>query len=169
MGIGIMLRGGGSGYAHQNYLSSLEPEIQWSSGLARVSSRGLEVETWIWELSPWKRWCNAQMVWLHVCKAHEHIEHNMWALTLSRQEAQGSRKTDQVRKEGVKKMGGHMAPWKPNSRSLWDQDDGEPRTLKESRRQGLKCPWSWPSGGCWKFWLEVSGLLEKGCQCQCVQ
>lgn len=27
-----------------------------------------------------------------------------------------------------------MAPWKPNSRSLGDQDDGEPRTLKESRK-----------------------------------
>lgn len=71
-------------------------------GLVGVSSRGLEVETWIWELSPWQRWWNTQMVWLHVCEAHEHIEHNMWALTLSGQEAQGIRKTNQVRK-GVKK------------------------------------------------------------------
>lgn len=47
-----------------------------------------------------------------------------------------------------------MAPWKSNRRSLGDQDDGEPRTLKESRRQRLTCLWSWPSGGYWKFWLE---------------
>lgn len=117
---------------------------------------GLNVETWILELSQRTRLWNAQVVWsLCIWGGHRSklsMSHKHWPWRDRKPKGLG--RQSRLKKTETKSQGEHMISWKPNSKSFGDHDDGKPWTLKESRRQGLKCPWNWLLGGYGKSWLE---------------